>query len=282
MVLKELKYQIPIMFNFYNVIDTVKEFGDFVQDIDPNSYFVNNSDFTYIKNTKLYRLYDKYSAILGVNENNIETCAISDKSIDEIIEVLNSKMLNTDTFIEISKELLKKIRMDTIHYVLELYNETKDMLDKEADNIVNDNRLKVSSQDMIDSIDDQFSNTTVGIVDYIYSNGIKYTLHNPCKGIYAICKNDKNKEIRFIEKTKFYDLLNNFRESTIENYWNLIADDLYKEIMNDANVIFMLSNRIENLELLLNYNDYSINGRKASLRERYRVKKLLKNSKIIS
>lgn len=282
MVLKELKYQIPIMFNFYSVIDTVKEFGDFVQDIDPNAYFVNNSNFTYIKNAKLYRLYDKYSVLLGVNENNIETCAISNKSIDEIIQVLDSKMLDIDDFIEISKELLNKIRMDTIHHVLELYNETKDMLDKEADNIIKDNELKISTQDLIDSIDDQFSNTTVGIVDYIYSNGIKYTLHNPCKGIYAICKNDKNKEIRFIEKTKFSDLLNNLRESTIENYWNLIADDLYKEIMNDANVIFMLSNRIESLELLLNYNDYSINGGKASLKERYRVKKLLKNSKIIS
>ena len=59
----------------------------------------------------------------------------------------------------------------------------------------------------------------------------------------------------------------------------MIGDPLYVEIMNSANIIFMLSNRRENLEILLNYNNCSLDGGKASLKEKHRIKKLLKNQK---
>src|SRR5574344_1109536 len=105
MILKELKYQVPTIYSFYDVITTVKELGDFISDIYPKTYSVYGNDFTYLKNVKLYRLYDKYYVILGINENNVESCAISKKSVDEVLNTLDLKILDMDIFLELSKDI---------------------------------------------------------------------------------------------------------------------------------------------------------------------------------
>ena len=268
MINKDLKYQNPIFINFYRIMDVSKEFGTYVCDVKDRTYTINGN-FFYMKNAKIYNLYNIYNIVVGVNENENEVCLVSTKDKDTIIKVLDNGELKYDIFLEINIKLLDDIKMMSVEHVRKLYKDTEKKLDDES--------FKIDYEDFVDSIDDQLSDTQTGIITQIYTGKHKYTVHNPCNEIYAICKEDKNKTVRFLEKNKLDSFMNSCMEDTVENYWNIINDPMYMKLMEITCKFIMMLNRMRNLEFLLNYNGYSINGKKMTFREKRRFKKFFKN-----
>lgn len=267
MINKDLEYQNPVFINFYRVMDVAKEFGTYICDIKDKTYIING-DFFYIKNAKIYNLYNIYNIVTGVNENEIEVCLVSTKDKDTIIKALDGGILKDDTFLEINKKLLEDIKMMSIKHIRNLYEDTEKKLDDED--------FKIDYEDFVDSIDDQLSETQTGIIIQVYTGKCKYTIHTPCNGIYAICEESKNKTVRFLEKDKLDSFMNSCMQNTIENYWNIINDPMYIKLMEITCKFIMLSNRMRNLEFMLNYNGYSISGEKMTFKEKRKFKKIFK------
>ena len=279
MVREDLKYQIPECIDFYNVMDVSKEFGKIVYDIKDKTYIIGN-EFFFIKDAKIYNLYDTYNVIVGENENGICVCLVSNKDIDDIVDAIDSNILDEETFIPITKDLLEDIKKLSVSYLLTLIDETRKFMQ--------DNDFKISHVDMTDSIEDQMSDLKTGVVDSIYSGGCQYTLHNPCPNIYAICrevyatyKSPENKEIRYIEGHKFESLASNLKSGIVENYWDMIGDPMYISMMENANTIVLITNRLNSLKVMLNFNGYNIDGNKMTFWESRKFKKFLKKVRYI-
>ena len=268
MINKDLKYQNPVFINFYRIMDVAKEFGTYICDVKDRTY-ITNGNFFYMKNAKIYNLYNIYNIVTGVNENENEVCLVSTKDKDTIIKVLDNGELKYDIFLEINIKLLNDIKMMSVEHVRKLYEDTEKKLDDES--------FKIDYEDFVDSIDDQLSDTQTGIITQIYTGKHKYTVHNPCNEIYAICEESKNKTVRFLEKNKLDSFVNSCMEDTVENYWNIINDPMYMKFMEITCKFIMMLNRMRNLEFLLNYNGYSINGKKITFKEKRRFKKVFKN-----